>query len=92
MCAAGKSLKARGRFFMVHRPRRLVDIFELCRKYKMEPKRIRMVYPVAGKDANMVLIEAVKGGSGQLIVEKPLIVYEEDGSYTKELLSMYGMI
>ena len=92
VCAAGKSLKVRGRFFMVHRPRRLVDIFELCRKYKMEPKRIRMVYPAAGKDANMVLIEAVKGGSGQLIVEKPLIVYEADGSYTKELLSMYGMI
>ena len=58
----------------------------------MEPKRIRMVYPAAGRDANMVLIEAVKGGSGQLIVEKPLIVYEENGDYTKELLSMYNMV
>lgn len=91
VCAAGKSLKVKGRFYMVHRPRRLVDIFELCRKYKMEPKRIRMVHPYADKDANMVLIEAVKCGNGQLIVEKPLVVYEEDGSYTNELLKLYGM-
>ena len=91
VCVAGKSLKVKGRFYMVHRPRRLVDIFELCRKYKMEPKRIRMVHPYADKDANMVLIEAVKCGNGQLIVEKPLVVYEEDGSYTNELLKLYGM-
>ena len=50
-----------------------------------------MVYPHADKPANMVLIEAVKGGRSQLKVEKPLIVYNADGSYTGELLEMYGM-
>lgn len=91
VCAAGKSLKVKGRFYMVHRPRRLVDIFELCRKYKLEPKRIRMVHPYTDKEANMVLIEAVKCGNGQLIAEKPLVVYNTDGTYTEELLKMYGM-
>lgn len=90
VCAASKTLKVRGSFYMVHRPRRLVDIFELCRKYKLEPKRMRLVHPYENKDANMVLIEAVKGASGQLIVEKPLIVYNPDGTYTDELLKMYG--
>lgn len=52
---------------------------------------MRMVYPHADKPANMVLIEAVKGGRSQLKVEKPLIVYNADGSYTGELLEMYGM-
>lgn len=75
-------LKFKGRFYMVHRPQRLVQIFELCRRYSLEPKRIRLVYPYAGKNANMVLIEAVRGGNSQLTVEPPLVVYNDDKTYT----------
>ena len=75
---------------MVHRPQRLVQIFETMRKYKLEPKRMRMVHPYADKPANMVLIEAVKCGNAQLTTEAPLIVYNSDGSYTDELLKMYS--
>lgn len=82
-------LKSRGRFYMVHRPQRLVDIIDICRKYKLEPKRLVMVHPSIDKSANMVLIEAVKGGNSQLIVEKPLIVYNDDGTYTHDLLKAY---
>lgn len=86
---ASKCLKMKGRFYMVHRPQRLVQIFDTMTKYKLEPKRIRMVHPYQDKDANMVLIEAVKGGNTLIKVENPLIVYNKDGSYTKDLLEMY---
>ena len=86
---ASRCLKMRGRFYMVHRPQRLVEIFEVMIRHHLEPKRIRMVYPHENKDANMVLIEAVKGGKALLKVEPPLVVYKEDGTYTQELLKMY---
>lgn len=85
-----KCLKMKGHFFMVHRPHRLVDIFEKMRENHLEPKRIKMVHPYIDKPANMVLIEAVKGGNSQLLVEEPLIVYNKDGSYTQELLEFYN--
>lgn len=88
--AASGCLKVKGRMYMVHRPHRLVDIFETMRKYRLEPKRMRMIHPHMSDAANMVLIEAVKGGNSQLYVEPPLVVYESDGTYTKELLGMYG--
>ena len=86
---ASRCLKMRGRFYMVHRPQRLVEIFEVMTRHHLESKRIRMVYPHENKDANMVLIEAVKGGKALLKVEPPLVVYKEDGTYTQELLKMY---
>ena len=67
----------------------IVNIFDTMRKYHLEPKRMRLVYPYVNKAANMVLIEAVKGGNSQLIVEEPLIVYKTDGTYTDALLKMY---
>lgn len=86
---AGRCLKSKGKMYMVHRPNRLVDIFDIMRRHHLEPKRMRLVYPYVNKAANMVLIEAVKGGNSQLIVEEPLIVYKEDGTYTDALLKMY---
>ena len=76
---------------MVHRPHRLVEIFDTMRRYKLEPKRMQMVHSFAEKSAKMVLIEAVKCGNPQLTAEAPLIIYNSDGSYTKSLLSLYGM-
>lgn len=88
--AASGCLKVKGHFYMVHRPQRLVQIIEKMQKYKLEPKRMRLVHPYMDANANMVLIEAVKCGNSQLTVEPPLVVYNKDGSYTKELLEMYG--
>lgn len=86
-----KLLKVNGRFYMVHRPFRLVEIFEVFRKYKLEPKRMRMVHPFSDKEPNMVLIEAIKGAKPRLKVEKPLIVYESQGKYTEEIFEIYNM-
>ncbi len=87
---ASKHLKVKGHLYMVHRPRRLVELFLLMEQYHLEPKVIRMVHPYVDKDANMVLIEAVKCGNRQLQTLPPLIVYNRDGSYTNDLLQMYN--
>ena len=89
ICEAAAVLKPQGRFYMVHRPRRLADAMELMREYKIEPKRIRMVYPYADKAANLVLIEGARGGKPMLNIEEPLIVYSEPNVYTQEILDIY---
>ena len=86
-----KLLKQGGSFYLVHRPFRLTEIITLCIKYKLEPKRMRMVYPYTNKEPNMVLLQAIKGGKPRLTVESPLIVYEKPGTYTKEIYDIYGM-
>ena len=90
MAAASYLLKSNGRLFMVHRPERLADIVTLGRKYHLEPKRMRFVHPYIGSSANMVLLEAVKGGGVQLTVEKPLIVYREKQMFSDEIREIYG--
>jgi len=86
---SAKVLKAKGRFYMVHRPFRLAEIFALMVQYKIEPKRMRLVYPYVDKEPNMVLIEGSRGGKSRLTVEKPLIVYEEPGKYTQDIMDIY---
>ena len=83
-------LKPLGKFYMVHRPDRLVDIIYLLREYKLEPKYIRFVQPKLNKKPNLILIEAVKGGKPDLKFYDPLIVYNDDGSYTEEITTIYG--
>jgi tRNA1(Val) A37 N6-methylase TrmN6 len=82
-------LKANGRCYFVHRPFRLVELFSEMRKNKIEPKRMRLVYPYVDKEPNMVLVEGVKGGKPRLKVEQPLIVYKDKNVYTDEIISIY---
>ena len=89
---ASRLLRTGGRFYMVHRPFRLVEIFRVMTQYKLEPKRMQMIYPFRDREPNMVLIEALKGGRGRLTVERPLIVYEKPGVYTTSILEIYKMI
>ena len=79
-----------GRFYMVHRPFRLAEIMSKMVEYRIEPKRMRFVHPFIDKEPNMVLIEAMKGGNPRITVEKPLIVYETPGVYTKDIRELYG--
>lgn len=87
---AAKVLKPGGRLYMVHRPHRLIEIITELTRHKLEPKRMKLVHPFLDKEANMVLIEAAKGGRSMLKVEKPLIVYKEQGIYTDEIYDIYG--
>ncbi len=87
--AASRLLRPQGRFYMIHRPHRLIDIVCLLRQYKLEPKKVRFIHPYVDKEPNMVLIEAVRGGRAMVKVQPPLIIYGADGSYTKEVYDIY---
>ena len=86
---SARVLKNSGSLYMVHRPFRLVEIMTTLAKYKLEPKRMQLVYPYIDKEPNMVLIQATKGGKSRITVEKPLIVYEKPGVYTREIIDLY---
>lgn len=90
MRESSKLLKPKGRFYMVHRPFRLSEIFCCMTKYGIEPKRMKLVHPFIDKEPNMVLIEGLHGGNPRMTVEKPLIVYKEQGKYTDEIYDIYG--
>lgn len=90
-CAA-RILKNKGDFYMVHRPSRLVDIFSVCRKYRLEPKEIRLVAPMEGETANIVLVHCVKNGGAELKILDNLYVYKEKGVYSDEIERIYERI
>ena len=87
---AAKLLKPGGNLYLVHRPFRLAEIMVLLHSYKLEPKRMQLVYPYVDKEPNMVLIEANRGGRPRMTVEKPLIVFREKGVYMPEICDVYG--
>ena len=86
-----KILKPGGKFYMVHRPFRLAEIMSKMVACGLEPKRMRMVHPYIDKEPNMVLVEGVRGGNSRITVERPLVVYKEQGVYSDELLGEYGL-
>lgn len=83
-------LKDKGNIYMVHRPERLVDILVTLKKYKLEPKKLRFVYPNINKEPNLILIKATKNAKPFLKIEKPLYVYNQNGEYTEEILKIYN--
>lgn len=85
-----KVLRPGGRFYMVHRPFRLAEIMMVLAQYRLEPKRMRLVYPYIDKEPNMVLLEAIKGARPRITVDPPLIVYKEPDVYTQEIYDIYG--
>lgn len=88
--AARRLLKDNGRMFIVHRPERLADIFGIMRKYKIEPKRVRMVQPNTKKAPNIVLVEGQRDGGAFLKWEETLYVYDDNGNYSEEIDRIYG--
>lgn len=91
VAAASKLLKQGGKAAFVHRAGRLIDIITAMRANRLEPKRVRLVYPKAGKEANTLLIEGIKDGKPDLKILPPLIVYGADGEYTEEVRALlYG--
>lgn len=87
---ASNSLRNNGEIYMVHRPERLVDILFNLRKNNLEPKQVRFVHSKENKPPTLVLIKGVKNAKEFLKIEKPLIIYNEDGSYQEEILEIYN--
>ncbi len=86
---ASRLLKTNGRFYMIHRPHRLVDIICTMRLHNIEPKTLRFVHAYAEKEPSMVLVEGVRNGKPMLKVLPPLVIYYSDGKYTNEAYNIY---
>lgn len=83
-------LKAKGRFCMVYHPSRLSELMDILKRIGLEPKMLRFVHSHISSEAKMVLLEATKGGKGGMKIDKPLFIYNEDGSYTNEVMEIYN--
>jgi len=90
LATAGRMLKKSGSFFVVYPAERLADMIAQMRGADIEPKRLRMVCSKGGEGAKLILIKGVKGGRPGIAVEPPLIIYEDDGSYTPEVTEMFA--
>lgn len=69
--------ESKGRFYMIHKPFRLVEILNMMCQYKIEPKRLKFVHPYVDKEPTMVLIEGMKGGRSRVTIEPPWIMYDK---------------
>lgn len=87
---ASKLLKFGGMFYIINKARRLADMIYFMRSNDVEPKKITMIQPKANKDVDTVIVEAKKGGKPSLVVPKPFIVYNDDGSFTEQARRIYG--
>lgn len=87
---AKQMLKDKGEFYMVHRPERLVDILFSMRKFKIEPKELKMIFSQVGKQPNLVLIKGVKNAKPFLEVQPNLYIYDGNGNYTDDIKRIYG--
>lgn len=83
-------LKFGGKFFMVNRVDRIVDIFVMLRKYNLEPKKVKFVHPGITKSPNLILVESKKGAKPGINILNPLYIYEKNGEYTEEILKIYS--
>jgi tRNA1Val (adenine37-N6)-methyltransferase len=73
---SARILPPKGRFYMVHRPFRLAEIFAKMVAYKLEPKRMQLIYPYIDSEPKLVLVEGLKDGNSRLKVESPIVMYE----------------
>ncbi len=85
-----EQLKFGGKFFMIHRPDRLSEIYEYTRKYQLEIKRMKFVHPYIDKTANHVLVECVKQGGRDMTLEPPLILYKDKHLMTEQAKKILG--
>ncbi len=83
-------LKPKGKFFMIHKPFRLPEIFYSLMNHKIEPKTIQLISPYQGKEPNIVLIEARKNANPSLKILENLIVYEKPGEYSENVKQIYS--
>ena len=86
---SSKLLKDKGEFYIIHRPERIVDLLSEMRKYKIEPKEIRLVFSNKNNSPKMVLVKGVKNAKKYINFRENLYIYDENGNYTDEILEIY---
>ena len=89
---SSRLLISNGRIYMVHRPYRLTDIICLMKKYHISPRRLCMVYPKISQEANLILIEGVKGANTQIRTEAPVVLMKENGEESDIIRKIHGRL
>lgn len=90
--AARYALKFHGSFCMIHIAGRLTEIIAALHRHQFEMKRLQIIQPKAGREANLIMLEAVVGAKpGSLKILPPLVVHNADNSYTDEIKKIYGL-
>ena len=84
-------LENKGKLYIVHKPERLADLISIARKYKLEPKKLKLVCPTINSAPSIVLLEYIKGGGNEMKILKPLIEYDENNNYTEEMNKVYNI-
>ena len=90
-CAAAWLLQNGGRLCCVFPAARMIELSDAMRKYRMAPKRIRLVHSRVEKAAHLCLMEGMLDARPGLIIEPPLVIYDENNAYTPELRRIYGL-
>lgn len=85
-----RCLKDKGNMYIVNRAERLADVLEYLRKYRLEPKELKMVYSKIDSAPVLILVKATKNANRYLRITKPLYIYNNDGTYTKEICEIYN--
>lgn len=86
--AAAFLLKNSASLYVVHKTERLSEIINTLKKYKLEPKEITFIHSFVDRESQNFILCAVKNGKEGIKVNKPLIIYEKEGVYTKEVLTL----
>ncbi len=83
-------LRSNGYFTIVHRTERVLEIFDLMRKYNIQPKKVQFCHSKLKKPSKTVLIEGIKFGKNNLEVLPPIYTHNENGEYSNLVLNMFN--
>jgi len=82
-------LAASGRFYIVYPAWRFVDLVVAMRRHRIEPKRCMFVHSTSHSNAELCLLSGLRDGGKELIIERPLTIYSDEGSYTSEMNAVF---
>ena len=88
--SAVRHLKVKGSIYIIHKANRLDEILEILKNAKAPAKELRLIFSSVKKDADLFLVKGVLGANPGVKVDKPLVIFNEDGQYTSEVKSIYG--
>ena len=86
--SAARLLRFGGKLCICHRPERVFDAMFAMRENGIEPTTLRFVSKKGDTQPWLVLIEGKRGAKNGLKVEKNLVAYNDDGTFTDEMLSI----
>jgi tRNA1Val (adenine37-N6)-methyltransferase len=86
--AARRLLKTGGRLVVIYTAERAAELLAQLRSEQIEPKRLRSVHSDRLSNARLILIEGIKNGGPGLTLPPPLIMYDENGTYSQEMHSL----